>query len=79
MKKTTRTKRIPDHMAPRKGEIRLFENRFLERLSKISPVTVLAVYLPMLVEGSRAHGYTGEHRDGEVTPVPFPALIGQDP
>jgi len=36
-------------MSPQKGEIRLFENRLLERLSKISPVTVLAVYLPMIV------------------------------
>jgi sterol desaturase/sphingolipid hydroxylase (fatty acid hydroxylase superfamily) len=49
MLKTTRTKRIPDHMAPQKGEIRLFENRLLERLSKISPVTVLAVYLPLII------------------------------
>lgn len=35
-------------MTPQKGEIRLFDNRLLERLSKISPVTVLAVYLPMI-------------------------------
>jgi sterol desaturase/sphingolipid hydroxylase (fatty acid hydroxylase superfamily) len=36
-------------MAPQKGEIRLFENSLLERLSKISPVTVLAIYLPMII------------------------------
>ena len=36
-------------MAPQKGEIRLFQNRLLERLSKISPVTVLAVYLPVII------------------------------
>jgi sterol desaturase/sphingolipid hydroxylase (fatty acid hydroxylase superfamily) len=49
MMKATRAIRIPDHMAPQKGEIRLFENILLERLSKISPVTVLAVYLPMII------------------------------
>ena len=47
--KVSKTERIPGHMAPQKGEVRLFENRLLERLSKISPVTVLAVYLPMIV------------------------------
>ena len=36
-------------MAPQKGAIRLFENPLLERLSKISPVTVLAVYLPFVI------------------------------
>lgn len=36
-------------MAPQKGAIRLFENPVLERLSKISPLTVLAVYLPLVV------------------------------
>lgn len=41
-------KRIPEYMAPQQGEIRLFDNRLLERLSKISPITVLAVYLPMI-------------------------------
>jgi len=45
--KATREERIPDHMAPKKGEVRLFKNRLLERLSKISPVTVLAIYLPV--------------------------------
>ena len=34
-------------MAPQRGDIRLFENPVLERLSKISPVTVLAIYLPL--------------------------------
>jgi sterol desaturase/sphingolipid hydroxylase (fatty acid hydroxylase superfamily) len=47
--KTTRAERVPDHMAPRKGEIRLFRNPLLERLSKISPLTVLAVYLPLII------------------------------
>jgi sterol desaturase/sphingolipid hydroxylase (fatty acid hydroxylase superfamily) len=45
--KATRAKRLPEHMAPQKGEIRLFDNGLLERLSKISPVTVLAIYLPV--------------------------------
>ena len=46
---TTRAERIPNHMAPQKGAIRLFDNEILERLSKISPLTVLAVYLPMII------------------------------
>lgn len=45
----TRAERIPEHMAPQKGDIRLFENNLLERLSKISPVTVLAVYTPVII------------------------------
>ena len=36
-------------MAPQKGEVQLFRNPVLERLSKISPVTVLAVYLPVIL------------------------------
>jgi sterol desaturase/sphingolipid hydroxylase (fatty acid hydroxylase superfamily) len=36
-------------MAPQRGDVRIFENPVLERLSKISPVTVLAVYLPIIV------------------------------
>ncbi len=44
---TTRAERIPDHMAPQKGAVRLFDNPLLERLSKISPLTVLAIYLPL--------------------------------
>jgi sterol desaturase/sphingolipid hydroxylase (fatty acid hydroxylase superfamily) len=43
-----RLQRIPPHLTPQKGEIILFRNRLLERLSRISPQTVLAVYLPML-------------------------------
>ncbi len=46
---TARQQRIPEHMSPQKGEIRLFDNRLLERLSRISPLTVLAVYLPIIV------------------------------
>jgi len=40
---------IPEHMAPQKGEVRLFRNPVLERLSKISPVTVLSIYAPVIV------------------------------
>ena len=47
--KASQVERIPGHMAPQKGEIRLFENPLLERLSKISPVTVLLVYLPLIL------------------------------
>ena len=49
--KATQADRIPGHMAPQKGEIRLFKNPILERLSKISPVTVLLVYLPLIIHG----------------------------
>ena len=45
--KAPREQRIPDHMTPQKGEVRLFKNGLLERLSKISPLTVLAIYLPV--------------------------------
>ena len=44
-----RLQRIPPHLAPRQGDVRLFENKLLERLSRISPQTVLAVYLPIIV------------------------------
>lgn len=37
---------IPDYLAPRPGELVMFENRLLERMSRISPVTVLAVFAP---------------------------------
>lgn len=38
---------IPDYLAPRQGEPVMFENSpVLERLSHISPVTVLAVFAP---------------------------------
>jgi len=47
--KTTQAERIPQHMAPQRGDVRIFENPVLERLSKISPLTVLAVYLPIIV------------------------------
>ncbi len=49
--KSTQKERIPEHMAPQKGAIRLFENPLLERLSKISPVTVLLVYSPLIIHG----------------------------
>ena len=41
--------RIPPHLTPQKGEIILFSNSLLERLSRVSPRTVLAVYVPMIV------------------------------
>ncbi|MGB5292308.1 MAG: hypothetical protein WBN41_12760, partial [Lysobacterales bacterium] len=47
--KASKTERIPEHMAPQRGDIRLFDNPILERLSKISPLTVLAVYLPIII------------------------------
>jgi sterol desaturase/sphingolipid hydroxylase (fatty acid hydroxylase superfamily) len=40
---------IPEHLSPRQGELIMFENnRFLERMSRIRPTTVLAVYLPII-------------------------------
>ena len=42
-------KDIPEHLAPRRGELVMFENPLLERLSHISPVTVLAVFVPYLL------------------------------
>jgi len=47
--KVTQAERIPQHMAPQRGDVRIFENPLLERLSKISPLTVLAVYLPIII------------------------------
>ena len=47
--KATQTERIPEHMAPQQGAIRLFKNPLLERLSKISPATVAAVYFPIII------------------------------
>lgn len=47
--KVTQKERIPGHMAPQQGDIRLFKHALLERLSKISPVTVLCVYLPLII------------------------------
>jgi len=44
-----RLQRIPAHLAPQKGDVRLFKNNLLERLSRISPLTVLAVYIPLIV------------------------------
>lgn len=42
-------KDIPEHLAPRRGELVMFESPLLERLSHISPVTVLAVFVPYLL------------------------------
>jgi len=41
-----RKKDIPEHLKPRRGELVMFENPLLERLSRISPRTVLAVFVP---------------------------------
>ncbi|MDT8320496.1 MAG: hypothetical protein RQ826_08200, partial [Xanthomonadales bacterium] len=42
--------RIPEHLAPRQGTPLMFAgNPLLERLSHISPVTVLAVFLPATI------------------------------
>lgn len=49
--KASQAERIPEHMAPQKGDIRLFKNPLLERLSKISPVTVFLVYAPLIIHG----------------------------
>ena len=49
--KASQAERIPGHMSPQKGEVRLFKNPVLERLSKISPVTVLVVYLSLISFG----------------------------
>jgi sterol desaturase/sphingolipid hydroxylase (fatty acid hydroxylase superfamily) len=38
---------IPAHLAPQKGEIALFGNAIMERLSRISPITVLFIYIPI--------------------------------
>lgn len=42
----SRKKAIPEHLRPRRGELVMFENPLLERLSHISPRTVLAVFVP---------------------------------
>jgi sterol desaturase/sphingolipid hydroxylase (fatty acid hydroxylase superfamily) len=42
-----KTQPIPDHLAPRKGEVALFGSSIMERLSKISPITVLFIYVPI--------------------------------
>lgn len=51
-------KSIPEHLAPRRGELVMFDNPLLERLSHISPVTVLAVFVPyaalLFYQGLRA-------------------------
>ena len=41
---------IPEHLAPQSGELIMFaDNPLLERLSRIRPATVLAVFLPAIV------------------------------
>jgi sterol desaturase/sphingolipid hydroxylase (fatty acid hydroxylase superfamily) len=42
-----RSQTIPPHLAPQRGDLVMFpNNRLLERLSRISPGTVLAVFVP---------------------------------
>jgi len=44
-----RTEAIPQHLTPQRGELMMFkQNRLLERLSRIRPHTVLAVFLPVI-------------------------------
>jgi sterol desaturase/sphingolipid hydroxylase (fatty acid hydroxylase superfamily) len=46
---TDTNKPIPEHLAPQQGELIMFENnRFLERMSRMRPTTVLIVYLPVI-------------------------------
>jgi len=40
---------IPPHLAPQKGELVMFDNPLLERLSRISPLTVLIVFVPVIL------------------------------
>jgi len=41
--------RIPEHLMPQPGTAVMFEQGWLERLSKIRPGTVLAIYLPIVL------------------------------
>ena len=46
----TQLQAIPDHLAPQRGELIMFEdNRLLERLSRIRPATVLSVFIPAVL------------------------------
>jgi sterol desaturase/sphingolipid hydroxylase (fatty acid hydroxylase superfamily) len=46
----SRLQAIPEHLAPQRGELVMFEhNRLLERLSRIRPATVLGVFLPVVL------------------------------
>jgi sterol desaturase/sphingolipid hydroxylase (fatty acid hydroxylase superfamily) len=55
---TDRNQPIPEHLAPRKGEVALFSNPLMERLSRISPITVLFIYVPVSLYSIHA-GVTG--------------------
>lgn len=46
---------IPEHLKPHDGTATMFETPLLERLSKVRPHTVLAVYIPIIL----ACGYFG--------------------
>ena len=41
--------KIPTHLAPQEGELIMFENPVLERLSRIRPGTVLALFVPAFI------------------------------
>jgi len=41
---------IPEHLAPQRGDLVMFrDNALLERLSRITPTTVLAVFVPVMI------------------------------
>lgn len=40
---------IPPHLRPQQGEAHMFESTLLERLSKVHPALVVAIYLPLLL------------------------------
>ena len=46
-KPTVRGRNIPEHLKPNPGAPVMFDNAVLERLSKISPITVLVLYIPV--------------------------------
>jgi 4-hydroxysphinganine ceramide fatty acyl 2-hydroxylase len=46
--KHEKQQKIPPHLAPKKGDLVMFENPLLERLSRISPWTVLIIFTPVL-------------------------------
>ena len=51
--------KIPPHLAPQEGEIIMFENPVLERLSRISPITVLAIFAPAAIVSTGYSVYLG--------------------
>ena len=72
MSSENRNEAIPEYLAPRKGELVMFENPLLERLSRISPVTVLAVFVP----GGLLTFYQGLHVGTDLTTGAWLFLAG---